>query len=280
MQGIRQIAAAAASHTTGTQRSLMRLRAGGDDLPLYIVHGMGGHVTTFMPLATRLAAQRTVFGIQGQGLEPKQRPHDRIDKMAPFYLEEIRSVQPHGPYLLAGWSMGGLIALEVARRLTAEGESLPLVAMIDTYLSVTNRVLDQIGDGAVMRSIVPRLNISMRDVQRLPPDRRWDYIAQRAKASHGMAADSIRRLAETCKAHLVACSKHTARPYDGPTVLLHASEPRHRKDQPWDDICPQLQVEQVPGNHFTMLQPPHVDALAERLGQYLANSLPPGPTTV
>jgi amino acid adenylation domain-containing protein len=275
-QAIRQIAAAAASHATGKQRSLMRLRAGGDDLPVYCIHGMGGHVTTFMPLAARLAAQRTVFGIQAQGLEAKQRPHDRIEQMARFYLEEIRAVQPRGPYLLAGWSMGGLIALEMARRVTAAGEWVPLVALLDTYLSVTNRVLDQIGDGAVMRSIVPRLNISMRDVQQLPPNRRWDYIAQRAKASHGMAADAIRRLAETCKAHMTACSKHTARLYEGPTVLLHASEPRRRKDEPWDSVCPQLQVERVPGNHFTMLQTPHVDTLAERLGHHLANALPPG----
>jgi phthiocerol/phenolphthiocerol synthesis type-I polyketide synthase D len=118
----------------------------------------------------------------------------------------------------------------------------------------------------------------MRDVQRLPPDKRWDYIAQRAKASHGMAADSIRRLAETCKSHLIACSKHTARRYDGPTVLLHASEPRRRRDKPWDDVCPHLQVERVPGNHFTMLQTPHVETLAERLAHYLANALPSGST--
>jgi thioesterase domain-containing protein/acyl carrier protein len=279
VQLVRQIAASVASQTTGKARSLARLRDGGDGLPLYCIHGMGGHVTNFMPLAARLAAQRTVFGIQGQGLEAEQQPHDRIEDMARFYLAEIRSVQPNGPYLLAGWSMGGLIALEVAQRLTAAGERVPLVAMLDTYLSVTNRILDQIGDGAVMRSIAPRLNISMRDVKRLPPDRQWDYIAQRAKSSHGMAADAIRRLAETCKAHLTACSKHAARPYSGPAVLLHASEPRRRKDQPWDPICPHLQVEQVPGNHFTMLQTPHVETLAERLGQYLADALPGGHET-
>ena len=87
-------------------------------------------------MARGLAQGRPVYGLQGQGLDPGQQPHDRIEDMADAYLREIRGVQPHGPYLLGGWSMGGLIALEAARQLAAGGEEVSLLAMFDTYLSM------------------------------------------------------------------------------------------------------------------------------------------------
>jgi len=253
-------------------QSLVQLATGGAAPPLFCVHGMGGHVPVFLPLARRLGTERPVYALQGLGIDPGPPPHDRIEAMASYYLDEIRSEQPHGPYLLAGWSMGGLIALEMTRRLAALGEQVLLVAMLDTYLTVSNRTLDEIGDGAVMETVASRLNIPMRDIQRLPPDRRWDYVADKARDGHGIGVAAIRRLAETCQAHLTACKKHKARPYHGPAVLLRASEPRRRRDEPWAPVCPQLQVEQVPGDHFTMLQDAHVQVLAERLGHYLRSS--------
>ncbi|MGD0901138.1 MAG: amino acid adenylation domain-containing protein, partial [Thermoguttaceae bacterium] len=113
---------------TGDGQSLVPLRTGGAATPLFCFHGLGGHVAGFLPLAGRLTRERPVYGLQGQGLSAGQRPHDRIEAMAAFYLSEIREVQPHGPYLLAGWSMGGLIALEAANRLRAAGEEVALVA--------------------------------------------------------------------------------------------------------------------------------------------------------
>ena len=67
--------------------------------------------------------------------------------MAEFYLQEIRQVQPRGPYLLAGWSMGGLIALEAAERLRAAGEEVALVAMLDSYLSEQDLSAQDLTDG-------------------------------------------------------------------------------------------------------------------------------------
>ena len=106
----------------GEPRSLVLLRPGGSDRPLFLIHGMGGHVAAFMPLARAIAGGRPVYGLQALGLDPDQTPQDRIEAMAASYLEEIRAAQPQGPYLLAGWSMGGLIALEAARQLVAAGD--------------------------------------------------------------------------------------------------------------------------------------------------------------
>ena len=116
-------------------QSLVPLGTDGAATPLFCIHGLGGHVAGFLPLAESLAAARPVYGLQAQGLGADEQPHDRIEAMADCYLREIRQVQPRGPYLLAGWSMGGLIALEAAARLEAAGEDVALVAMLDSYLS-------------------------------------------------------------------------------------------------------------------------------------------------
>ena len=130
--------------------SLVPLRTDGSATPLFCFHGMGGHVAGFLPLAERLAESRPVYGLQGEA-GPDQQPHDRIEAMADFYLREIRQTQPRGPYLFAGWSMGGLIALEAAASLQAAGEEVALVAMLDTYLSDEEFSAQDLSDGSVIR---------------------------------------------------------------------------------------------------------------------------------
>ena len=107
--------------------------------PLFCIHGLGGHVAGFLPLARGLADVGPSTACKAWGSMPGQQPHDRIEAMAELYLSEIRQVQPHGPYLLAGWSLGGLIALEAAQQLPAAGEEVALVAMFDT-LSFAGRL--------------------------------------------------------------------------------------------------------------------------------------------
>ncbi len=79
-----------------------------------------------------------MYGLQALGLDAGQTPHDCIEDMAAQYVRELRAVQPHGPYLLSGWSLGGLTALEAARQLVAAGEPVELVALLDTYLSLAD----------------------------------------------------------------------------------------------------------------------------------------------
>ncbi len=268
---VRQPESSEAANSPGQRhRSLVPLRSGGSGTPLFVIHGLGGHVVTFMPLATQLAAERSVYGLQAQGLELGQQPHDRIEEMASVYADEIRAVQPTGPYLLAGWSMGGMVALEIAQRLRTAGEDVPIVILMDTHMTLDNRILDEIDDGSVMQAIAPRLGIPMRDLNRVPPDRRWDYISRKAQESHGSEAETIYRLAETCKAHLVASSQHVPRPYSGRAILLHVDK-RRRLNSRWSTVCPDLHVETIPGNHYSMLSEPHVDVLAKRIMSFLTS---------
>jgi thioesterase domain-containing protein len=99
---------------------------------LFLVHAIGGTVHPYAPLATRLAPDFAVYGLQAPGLAPGSAPAASLDAMADAYLAAIRSAQPEGgPYRLSGWSMGGLVAYELARRLEQDGEKVDALVLLD-----------------------------------------------------------------------------------------------------------------------------------------------------
>ncbi|MEX2285496.1 MAG: alpha/beta fold hydrolase, partial [Planctomycetaceae bacterium] len=259
--------------TTGNRQSLVPLRSGASTTPVFCIHGLGGHVAGFLSLASSLTEARPVYGLQGQGLEAGQQPHDRIEAMAASYLNEIRRVQPRGPYLLVGWSMGGLIAMEAAQQLAAIREHVALVAMLDTYLSIPNDANLDPDDQSVIRWIAPQLNLCARELKELPLDRQWERIAEQAELAQGDGVADIRRLAAVCKAHLAAAARYQPQPYLGRAVLLQADAGRVGLERCWKELCPRLSVERVPGNHYSMLRKPQVDEVVKRLSRYLADAV-------
>ena len=110
--------------------SLIPLQPSGSKPPLYIVHGWGGDVYFFHELAELLLDQ-PVFGIQAAGLDGKTQRHIRIEDMATHYIAEIRAFQPTGPYNLAGYSLGSLIAFEIAQQLAEAGEQISFLGLLD-----------------------------------------------------------------------------------------------------------------------------------------------------
>lgn len=110
-------------------RSLVAIQPSGPNRPFFAVPGVGGNVLVFARLATLLGEQQPFYGLQSRGLDGKERPFMRVEDMAAHYVEEIRSVQPHGPYLIGGTCTGGLVAYEIAQQLTAQGEAVILTIM-------------------------------------------------------------------------------------------------------------------------------------------------------
>lgn len=248
---------------------LIRLRKGNYSAPLFCIHGLGGHVAGFVPLARGLDTPRAVYALQAQGLEPGPGPHVRIEAMAAAYFAEIRAVQPSGPYLLAGWSLGGVIALETARLAAAAGQSVALVALLDTWLSVDGPEVQGLDDQAVMEWLEPHVQLPATELRQLPLRQRWQRVAQQAQRVEGLMAADIRRLAATCLAHLDAAEQYVIQPYDGRVALLRPDAGRTGLEPRWHELFSRIQVEPVAGNHYTMLRKPEVDVLAERLGRYL-----------
>lgn len=267
---IREIAAHLRPPATANARSLVPLRTGGHRDPLYCVHGLGGHAAVFMPLANALAPDRPIYGFQALGLDPGQQPHDSLAAMASHYLSELRGARRTGPYLLVGWSLGGLIALEMARLLAEDGETVPLVAMLDTFLALSELTFLRLDERSMVRWIAPQLNIPPEELSGLPLDQQWERIAAMAGLGEGVGAPEVRRLATTCRAHLMAAKRHRPRPYAGPAVLFVAHENTGRTpERRWRSLCPRLSFESAPGDHYTMLREPLVSDLAIRLDRHL-----------
>ena len=115
------------------QSALVELRAGGAAPPLFLAHAVGGNVLNYLPIAQALAPGRAVYGLQSPGLDGVEAPLTTIEAMAMRYAGAIRRCQPQGPYLLAGGSMGGVLALEIARHLREGGGEIAFLGMFDTY---------------------------------------------------------------------------------------------------------------------------------------------------
>jgi FkbH-like protein len=116
---------------TTEQNSLVLLQAGEAEPPLFLIHDGEGETLLYRNLAQRLAPQRAVYGIQPLTQPGLPLAHTRITDMAQYYIEQIQQRQPAGPYLLGGMCAGGLIAFEVARQLEAQGQSVAMVALLD-----------------------------------------------------------------------------------------------------------------------------------------------------
>lgn len=119
--------------SSGFLDTLLPIRTSGDAKPLFCIHPVLGVSWSFTTLAPHLPPQHPIYGLQDISLlQSEPRPHS-LDALVQAYLDRIRSVQPTGPYHLIGWSMGGLIAHGLAARLRADGETVALLALLDSY---------------------------------------------------------------------------------------------------------------------------------------------------
>src|SRR6476660_6110812 len=100
-----------------------------------MVHALGGGVDYMVDLAPFINAEIPIYGLQAMGFAPGEEPQKTVEEMVELYVDGIRQVQTHGPYRVAGWSSGGTIAYEMARRLIEMGEQDEFVGLIDTNYS-------------------------------------------------------------------------------------------------------------------------------------------------
>ena len=164
--------------TSITWESLVLIKPNGTKMPLYIVHGAGLNVLLFNALAMNMDAEQPVYGLQAKGLNGIDEPLDVMEEIAANYIAEIVAKNPDGPYALAGYSLGGIIAYEMAKQLMAAGKEVKMLAMFDTYadLSTVNDpllkkvfnkatlVLKQIGYSLVLLAEDPKRTIEYKSL--------------------------------------------------------------------------------------------------------------------
>ncbi|EME63560.1 type I polyketide synthase [Amycolatopsis decaplanina] len=256
----------------------------GDTDPVFLFHPAGGPTSVYEGLVRLLPEGGAVYG-----LERIDEEHTVEDK-AECYLELIREIQPQGPYRLGGWSFGGCLAYETARRLTAAGERVALVFMIDSILPLPapgkpahEILLDRFDRfaGHVERTYGVALDIPREDLVRLGDDEQIRLvIAHLAARVPEMGHGVLRHQYESYVDARVA-ERYEPGPYAGPVLLMRAQEPHPltttldprylRTDDAlgWDAYCTDLEIVRVPGDHLSMIDPPHVEVVAEALAARL-----------
>jgi thioesterase domain-containing protein/non-ribosomal peptide synthetase component F len=111
---------------------LVAIQPNGSRPPFFCIHGGGGNVLIYRDLSRHLGSDQPFYGLQAQGLDGERPCLTTIEEMASLYVNEIRRIQPHGPYHLGGYCMGGTVAYEMAQQLKAQGEKVALLALFDT----------------------------------------------------------------------------------------------------------------------------------------------------
>ncbi|MFJ6664809.1 amino acid adenylation domain-containing protein [Streptomyces sp. NPDC091383] len=134
-----------AERRPGGPDTVVRIRPDGDLDPLFLVHPIGGQVLCYRDLAAELAAGRPVFGLTAPGLTGAGPDGDEgapatVEELAAAHLTALRRIRPEGPYHLAGWSFGGLLAYEMAHQLRAAGEHVGTLTLLDTAYPGTTDV--------------------------------------------------------------------------------------------------------------------------------------------
>nr|WP_244239126.1 non-ribosomal peptide synthetase [Corallococcus carmarthensis] len=257
--------------------------------PFFLVHPGGGNVLAYSELARRLGPSLPVYGLQSRGLDGRP-VAESIEEMATLYIEAIRTVQPHGPYQLGGWSLGGLVAYEMAQRLREAGEAVDLLALIDTHVpGLTKPSQDATRFDAETRARLAfahatatafgqDLSVSDESLAQGGDDAMLDHLLQeglRARILDAHAGPTqLRVLFNVFRANLFAQEKYVPRPYDGTALLLSAGEapaalPRHRGWEPL--VRGGLEVHTVPGGHHALMQDPHLGPVVEHLRRALSS---------
>jgi len=208
---------------------LVPIRTSGDQPPLFVVHAARGIVLFVRRLLPYLDPQQPVYAFQGRGLVDGEVPHCRFEPMAAEYVEALRTVQPRGPYLLAGYCVGGLIAIEMAKKLKAAGEEIRFLGMIDPSLHpcVTPWLRWANPD-----TLSARLQRTLSRIAWHAKRRRLDF-ARRTLMGNGpilpdtKPEDLRRQLAVEAGAR-AALKAYRPAPYDGRVTIFFSAE--HRAD--------------------------------------------------
>ncbi|WP_458627024.1 thioesterase domain-containing protein [Winogradskyella sp. PC D3.3] len=114
--------------------SLVPLKSYGSNPPLFIVHGANYEVLNFKNLADTLSEDQPVYALQAKGLKGDSKPHDTVEAMASYYISMVSTINKKGPYILGGFSFGGIIAFEMAKQLIAQGKRVKFLFLFDSYV--------------------------------------------------------------------------------------------------------------------------------------------------
>ncbi|MDJ0515625.1 MAG: AMP-binding protein [Trichodesmium sp. MO_231.B1] len=268
-------------------RSLVPIQPLGSKTPIFCMHALGASVLYYRRLALELGLDQPFYGLQAQGLDGKQPPLTKIEDMAARYVKEIQTIQPEGDYIIGGSSFGGMVALEVAQQLIAQGQRVALLVVFDTpapgcftRIPLNQRLSDhfdnfwKLGPNYILKKITGRFQ--------------WfKHRNKERNQRNSFSLDNINPNQIVQRANKQAGRKYVPQVYPGKVALfraIHKSAPEGWQVDPqmgWGNLASgELEVYEVPGGHSTIFREPHVQVLAEKLRVAVNNLDSNGMTTI
>lgn len=259
-------------HRTRSSK-LVTLRPGPSARSLYLVHPLGGELLGYRELVRASRAPFRLVGISWTGEPPAT--GSTLEDIAQTHVEQLLSVQPEGPYLLAGWSFGGVLANEMAQQLGASGAAVDLLGMIDANPVVdplSGLALSQAPFREMLDELLARLagpTSSGEDVEQLTSGPVWKQLMG-APITTGVSTSHLRGALATARACMDAAMRYRPRPYGGPVTLFLPTEadPDHRARSAAalrSLLTGAVTAIDVPGDHWGLLRAPHVELTAAAL---------------
>jgi thioesterase domain-containing protein len=277
--------------------ALVSIRSGGagSATPFFLIHDVGGSVLRYEHLARYFPNDQPIFAIESRGLSGLPVDYS-VEEMARHYVAQILERQPQGPYYLAGHSFGGLVTYEIARLLRAQGATLGLVGLLDTFQRpITPEDVGEVR-GAQFVDRLPFFQRLMKDVRAQIQSRdRIGYLMERKSAVQAWLTKTIYRAAyqwskrlgtkmpgflhDVKEANWIAADYYVPGAFDG-TIVLFRCLNRLETDPPdssriWRRLARGgVTILEVPGDHNSILREPGVSVLAQQILSYLPKPVP------
>jgi acetoacetyl-CoA synthetase len=260
--------------------ALVQMKAGTEEPAIFMTHGIDGDVTELFQLVKHIRSSHSIYATQAKGSDGVDAPLERVEEMAHYYLDAIRKVQPRGPYVLVGYSFGGLVSLDVARQLNKAGEEVALLVMLDTYPHAS-----QLSPSERVRLLFQRVRWHVSTAMKLPFGEALSYIFQRSERRSHFSGDrglNETRLPPTEKTMKAAVQRlrdcnyrawelYKPQFYGGRIRFLKAKISSYFPSNPdavWSHLAGEFELESVPGDHHGIVTT-HVKTVADLLSSYL-----------
>lgn len=261
-----------ASGTAGRVLPLVTLKQGDATTPVFLLPGAGGSVLQMVRFARLVVTPRAIYGLQSLDTRGAGLSFSSIEELAASYLRVVRNAQPQGPYTLAGYSMGGAVALELAQLLKACGQTVARVVMIDTPTPLTH-----FSPVAKLRFWKKRLAFHMRRARQMRPMQARNYLLRRLGGlarDFGMeGAESRERMNRNRTTEALAFLAYRPSRFDGSIAFILAESTDEGlgcyPEILWQRLAHEFRCARIAGDHWSMLS-----NSAEALAREFAAALP------
>ena len=278
---------------------LVSIQPNGSKTPVFCIHPAGGSSMCYVSLARHLGTQQPFYGLEAIPLDSLD---ISIEGLAKIYIEAIREAQPRGPYILGGWSFGGVMAFEMARQLREQGEDIPLLILLDTPAPVPHSQLISVDEALLLSNIArdraEQLGVKWElSLETIKPDEQLNYVYEQIKIAGLLPQEvdfsQVRFHLKEYRSRLEAIYNYKPQMYSGRISLFRAVEEElaatsqfkteggsgsgerfrgngdtasYDRTLGWSRYSTEpVEIDLVPGLHRNMVFDPHAQILAERL---------------